>query len=224
MHRHFWFFLLAMACSPERLSAQISGRVVFLEKGGVERKATKDVLVYLEDVDVDAPAGTEATASTVTITSKNKKFEPRATAVIVGMGVEFPNLDDIMHNVFSISKGNRFDLGLYKSGAKKDFVFEKAGLVRVYCNIHPHMSACVQVLPNAYYGWVADDGSFRIDDVPPGNYSLAAWHEQGSTRKPVVVTEQGASGVRIELDVSKYRRRPHLNKFGKPYKRKRGKY
>ncbi len=109
MHRHFWFFLLAMACSPERLSAQISGRVVFLEKGGVERKATKDVLVYLEDVDVDAPAGTEATASTVTITSKNKKFEPRATAVIVGMGVEFPNLDDIMHNVFSISKGNRFD-------------------------------------------------------------------------------------------------------------------
>ena len=222
MHRYFWFFLFVMTCSPERLAAQISGRVVLLEKGGVERKATKDVLVYIEDVSVPVPP--EATARTVTIRSKNKKFEPRAAAVTVGMGIEFPNLDNIMHNVFSISKGNRFDLGLYKSGAKKDFVFENTGLVRVYCNIHPHMSAFVQVLPNAYYVWVAADGSFRIDDVPPGNYSLAVWHEQGSTRKPVVVTEQGASGVRIELDVSKYKRRPHLNKFGKPYKRKRGKY
>ncbi len=211
-----------MALGPERLAAQISGRVVLLEKDGVERKASTDVLVYIEDAGVPAPS--EASARTVTIRSKNKKFEPHVTAVTVGMGIEFPNLDNIMHNVFSISKGNRFDLGLYKSGAKKDFVFENTGLVRVYCNIHPHMSAFVQVLPNAYYAWVAPDGSFRIDDVPQGTFSLAVWHEQGSTRQPVVVTDQGASGVRIELDVSKYKKRPHLNKFGKPYKRKRGKY
>ncbi len=132
MHRYFWFFLFVMTCSPDRLTAQISGRVVLLEKGGVEHKATKDVLVYLEDVDldIDVPVPPEATGRTVTIRSKNKKFEPRVAAVTVGMGIEFPNLDNIMHNVFSISKGNRFDLGLYKSGAKKDFVFENAGLVR----------------------------------------------------------------------------------------------
>ena len=86
------------------------------------------------------------------------------------------------------------------------------------------MSAFVQVLPSEHFAWVNPDGSFLIDAVPPGNYTLAVWHEQGATKQPVVVTEQGASGVQVTLDVSKYKKRAHLNKFGKPYKRKRGKY
>ena len=113
---------------------------------------------------------------------------------------------------------------LYKSGAEKDYVFENPGLVRVYCNIHPDMSAFVQVLPNPYFTWVAPDGSFTIDGVPAGNYTLKVWNEQGETSQPVVVTDAGASGVQLTLDVSKYKKRAHLNKFGKPYKRKRGKY
>lgn len=203
-------------------SGQITGKVAVAEEGRVERKIVQDVLVYVDEV--EAPVPRELVEREVTITSKNKEFEPHVEAVPVGTSVTFPNVDDIMHNVFSLSKGNRFDLGLYKSGAKKEFVFDTPGLVRVYCNIHPHMSAFLRVLPNPYFTWAEPDGSFRIASVPPGVYTLKAWHEQGETSQPVVVSEEGASGVLLKLDVSNYKKRPHLNKFGKPYKRKRGKY
>jgi plastocyanin len=180
------------------------------------------VLVYVDGG--EALPSRELLQREVTITSHEKQFEPHVEAVPVGKSVTFPNLDDIMHNVFSISEGNRFDLGLYKSGAKKDFVFENPGLVRIYCNIHPHMSALVQVLPNPYYAWAKPDGSFSIAGVPPGQYSLTVWHEEGEATQPIIVSETGASGVVLKLDVSNYKKRSHLNKFGKPYKRKRGKY
>ena len=213
-------FVALLVCGGA--SAQISGKVVVREKGGDERKLIQGTLVYVHGV--DAAPSRELLERSVTITSRNKQFTPHVEAVPVGKSVTFPNVDDIMHNVFSISKGNRFDLGLYKSGAKKEFVFENPGLVRVYCNIHPDMSAFVQVLPNPYYAWAGADGGFTIDGVPPGSYTLKVWNEQGETSQPVVVSEGGASGVLLTLDVSKFKKRPHLNKFGKPYKRKRGKY
>ena len=220
--KRLWLALLVLVSTTVDVSAQISGRVAVIEKGGAERKVIQDVLVYVDGIEAAAPA--EMMERHVTITSQNKAFTPHVEAIPVGKSVTFPNVDDIMHNVFSISKGNRFDLGLYKSGAKKDFVFENPGLVRVYCNIHPDMSAFVLVQPNPYYAWVGADGGFTIEHVPPGSYTLKVWSEQGETSQPVVVTESGASGVRLTLDVSKYKKRPHLNKFGKPYKRKRGKY
>ncbi len=207
---------------PLEGSAQISGSVALVEKGGVVRKVVEGALVYVDGV--EATPARDLSARKVTISSRDKAFTPRVQAVTVGESVTFPNLDDIMHNVFSLSKGNRFDLGLYKSGAKKDFVFENPGLVRVYCNIHPHMSAFVQVLPNPYFTWVQPDGGFNIARVPPGQYTLKVWHEEAQTSQPVVVSEGGASGVLLKLDVSQYKKRSHLNKFGKPYKRKRGKY
>lgn len=216
------FGFLALILLSVDASAQISGRVAVLEKGGVERRLVKDVLVYGDGVEEAIP--NELLERNVVITSQNKSFTPHVEAIPIGKSVTFPNVDNIMHNVFSISKGNRFDLGLYKSGAKQDFVFENPGLVRIYCNIHPDMSAFVFVQPNPYYTWVEVDGSFTIEGVPPGSYTVKVWSEQGGTAQPVVVTEAGASGVRLRLDVSKFKRRPHLNKFGKPYKRKRSKY
>jgi plastocyanin len=200
-------------------ASSISGKVEVLEKGNVKRAAVKGVLVYIDGVKADVPSGLRSRP--VTIASRDKTFEPHVEVVPVGKAVSFPNMDDIMHNVFSLSKGNRFDLGLYKNGAKKDYRFETPGLVRIYCNIHPQMSAFVQVVENPYFAWAAPDGSFLIEDVPPGSYSLKVWHEEGETTKPVVVTEAGASGVLVELDVRGFAKRPHLNKFGKPYQREK---
>ncbi len=222
MNKTFLLVLTLLWTLPASSRAQVSGQVEVLEKGGVKRPVIQDVLVYIDGVSVETT--TQGSARHQTIRSRNKAFEPRVAAVLAGTTVTFPNLDDIMHNVFSLSKGNRFDLGLYKSGAQKDFVLRNPGLVRVYCNIHPQMSAFVHVTDNPYYTWAQPDGAFRIEGVPPGRYTLRVWNEQEETTKPVLVTEQGASGVLVQLDVSSYKRRPHLNKFGKPYKKKRGKY
>lgn len=201
-------------------SVSVTGRVNVLEKDG-ERLRADGVLVYIEGL--EAPIPESLKQRHVTVTSRDKAFEPHVEVVPVGASVTFPNVDDIMHNVFSLSAGNRFDLGLYKSGAKKDFQFNEPGLVRIYCNIHPQMSAFVQVMPSPYYTWAAPDGSFTLEGVPPGNHTLAVWNERGETSRPIMVTDKGASGVVVELDVSSFKKRPHLNKFGKPYK-KRGKY
>ena len=138
--------------------------------------------------------------------------------------MNFPNRDQIMHNAFSLSRGNRFDLGLYKSGAAKKHRFENPGLVRIYCNIHPQMSAFVLVVDNPYFVEVERDGTYRIEGVPPGSYTVKAWHEKARGQKKVTVGESGARGVNFTLDARRYKKRAHLNKFGKPYKRKRGKY
>ena len=203
---------------PPRVT--VTGTVRVLEKGGKVREDVGSLVVYLSG---GPAADGETAAPKQKMSSRNKKFEPHVSVVTVGEAMSFPNLDDIMHNVFSLSKGNRFDLGLYKSGASKDHVFAKPGLVRVYCNIHPQMSGFVHVLDSPYYAIASNTGSFRIQDVPPGSYTLTAWHEEGSQSQPIIVTEDGAA-VQVDVDVSGYKRRPHLNKFGKPYKRKRGKY
>jgi plastocyanin len=215
--------VLALSLQPPSTPppTHIIGSVEILEKGNVKRKVIQDVVVYLEGV--EAPVPDAQRTDKITISSQNKTFVPHVEAVTVGSTITFPNMDDIMHNVFSISRGNRFDLGLYKSGASKTHRFDKPGLVRIYCNIHPQMSAFVLVTDNPYWTWAKQDGSFRIENVPPGRYTVRAWHEQAHSETQITVGEGGAEGVHFVLDASRYKKKPHLNKFGKPYK-KRVKY
>ena len=201
----------------------VTGTVEILDTGGVKRTVVRGVLVYLDGSAVAAPTASQPQRSRE-LSSQDKTFVPHVQVVLVGEEVTFPNADDIMHNVFSITRGNRFDLGLYKSGAGKTHVFETPGLVRVYCNIHPQMSTFVHVRDNPYFAWAEPDGRFRIDDVPPGDYTITVWSEQGGTEQSISVGAQGLSGVQLAADVSRYERKPHLNKFGRPYKRKRGRY
>ena len=200
----------------------VSGKVEILETGAVPGTVGRQVLVYLDGIETAAPAS--LLERTRELKSQDKTFVPRVHVVPVGGEIFFPNVDEIMHNVFSITKGNRFDLGLYKSGAGKTHVFETPGLVRIYCNIHPQMSAFVLVRDNPYFTWTEPDGSFRISDVPAGDYTIKVWSEQGEAEQSIRVGAEGLSGVQFAVDVSRYTRQPHLNKFGKPYKRKRGRY
>jgi plastocyanin len=217
--------LLALALvfqpAPTPPPTHITGKVEILDKGEIRRKVIQDVVLFVDGVQAGVPNALRT--DKVTINSHNKTFVPHVEAVTVGSTITFPNLDNIMHNVFSISRGNRFDLGLYKSGASKTHRFDSPGLVRIYCNIHPQMSAFVLVLDNPYFAWANPDGSFRIDNVPPGNYTLKAWHEQAQAESRVTVGKGGAEGIQLLLDARRFKSKPHLNKFGKPYK-KRVKY
>jgi plastocyanin len=203
--------LLTMA-APAAGAGTITGKVELVEKGG--RKATdlSDVIVYVEGARV------KPRPTTATVVMKGKAFAPRVVAVPVGGTVQFPNEDPIFHNAFSVSGENRFDLELYKRPKVGSFTFQHPGIVKVYCNIHPQMSAVVLVRDNPLFTRAAADGTFTIENVPSGRYALKAWNERaGEAATEVTVTDRGEAQARLALDASRYKTVPHKNKFGKDY-------
>ncbi|HVT07351.1 MAG TPA: carboxypeptidase regulatory-like domain-containing protein [Polyangia bacterium] len=110
------------------------------------------------------------------IQQSGKKFLPGWAVIQRGTTISFPNNDNIYHNVFSLSAGNSFDLGLYNAGSEaKSHTFMEPGPVDVYCNIHPDMAARVLVVPNRYFAKVKPDGTFEIAGVPAGRRKVVAW-------------------------------------------------
>src|SRR5262249_23692974 len=109
---------------------------------------------------------------------KDQHFQPHVLAVPVGSIVEFPNRDPIFHSAFSTFSGQQFDTGLYKPGTSPREVFKLPGIVRVFCNIHPTMSAIIAVLPTSWYVVTGPTGKFTIPDVPPGEYQLRIFYER----------------------------------------------
>ena len=129
---------------------------------------------------------------------RNETFVPHVLAVDTGTLVDFPNNDSIYHNVFSLSKPKRFDLGRYAKGKSRAVRFDRPGIVRVFCEIHSHMSAFVLVFSHPYYAPTDSDGRYRIDNIPPGTYTVSAWHE-GATRHSRMVTIPPQGGP-VDLD------------------------
>ena len=129
---------------------------------------------------------------------RNETFLPHVLTIDAGTVVDFPNNDKTYHNVFSLSKTRKFDLGRYAAGKSKSVPFERPGIVRIFCDIHSHMSAFIMVFSHRYYAKAEADGRYRIDNIPPGTYTVAAWHE-GDTRetKTVTVPPQGGD---VDLD------------------------
>lgn len=192
-------------------AAEVRGTVTMKEKGGAASSDLAAVVVYLEGA--AAPVAPKRT----TITMRGKAFEPRVLVVPVGATIDFPNADPILHNVFSATKGNSFDLQLYKAPKSASWTFREAGIVNVYCNIHPQMGAVVIVRDNPWYASVRPDGGFAIEGVPAGKYTLTAWHDRGGqVSQSVVVGAQGAD-VTLALDASRYKWVAHRNKFGRAY-------
>jgi plastocyanin len=150
--------------------------------------------------------------------SRDKRFAPHVVAIPKGAVVAFPNVDPIYHNVFSLSPGNSFDLGLYRKGAARSVIFKNTGLVRVYCNIHPEMVGYVMVVDSSTYAVAGTDGSFKIAGIPPGRHTVRVWTEAGGETSNVL---EFAAGREIvwdpTLDASQYRPLPHKNKHGQSY-------
>ncbi len=196
LRRAFWAAALLSAVlggANEPAAAQdagtITGRVTLFRKklfGKPEPAAeVRDVVVYVTGFTSAARSGEAAQ-----LDQQGEQFAPRLLPVVAGQEVAFPNRDRIYHNVFSVSPVKSFDLGQYKSSdPPKRTRFERAGLVPVYCNIHPHMIAYVVVLENAAFALAAADGTFAIRGVPPGRHTVHAW-------------TPGAEPVRRELEVA----------------------
>jgi plastocyanin len=127
------------------------------------------------------------------IHQKNATFVPHILPVMVGTEVEFPNDDNIFHNVFSKSDAAKFDLGLYKKGDPPSRVpFTNVGEVDVFCSIHARMSCIILVLENPYFAVTDARGRYTITNVPPGTYTLVAWQERlPQDSRLIVVPEKG---------------------------------
>jgi plastocyanin len=210
--RCLWVAAALAVALPGR-AGTVAGRVELLEKGGRRAADVSDVVVFVDGAKAKNPP---AKASVV---MRGKEFRPRVVVVPVGATVDFPNEDGVFHNVFSVSGENRFDLELYKKPQSRSFTFQHPGLVRVYCNIHPQMSAIVLVRDNPYFTRAAADGSFSLEGVPAGRHAVKAWHERaGEVAADVTVPADGrVEAAALVLDTSRFRRTQHKNKYGKDY-------
>ena len=205
---------LCLALPATAVSGTVSGRVELIEKGGGRANDLSDVVVWVEGPRVPPEP------TTARIDMRGKTFVPHVSVVPLGGSVAFPTQDRILHNAFSLSGENRFDLDLYKKPQSREWKPRAAGIVRVYCNIHPQMSAIVLVRDNPFWARASADGRFTIPDVPAGRWTVKAWHERsGELARRVTVGAEGEVPLDLTLDASGYKRATHKNKFGKDYSR-----
>jgi plastocyanin len=211
------FIALAVLAGDARskpTNGSVRGTVTVNAKGK-PKADKKGVVIYLENV----PGTPPKPKNNAVVRQREKQFDPPLTIVVKGTTIDFPNEDKIFHNVFSVSRPARFDLGLYKSGTAKSVEMKRSGTVDVYCNIHPEMIAKVKVLDNAYYTITGSDGKFEIQNVPAGEYPIVAWLPSGDEAKGKVVVKAGEA-AEVKLDVSELAKKDtHTRKDGTPYGR-----
>lgn len=155
-------------------------------------------LVYLDTA--PRAAFDEREPGRVVMDQRNERFVPHLLAVMVGTWVDFPNSDLTYHNVFSLSRAQRFDLGRYAAGRSKAVRMDRPGVVRVFCDIHSHMSAFVVVFNHPFFDVTDVDGRFELPSVPAGSYTLVGWYE-GEARATRAVVVPPAGWAEVELVV-----------------------
>jgi plastocyanin len=176
----------AAPIAMEKYAGSISGRV--------NPAPSRLAGVWLEGPGVRATA-----PGTARLEQEGYQFRTGLLIVQTGTRVEFPNRDDDYHNVFSLSKTKRFDLGRYRKDESPPAVtFDKAGVVRLFCEIHQHMRGVVLVVDSPYFTTTDESGRFEMRGVPPGKYTLHAWLDEKRTWQQPVAVESGR-GVAVAL-------------------------
>ena len=184
-----------------RAAPQVERRPTVNELGMPGARDAVDLtrsVVYLESAPAAAFAGVEPPRAT--LDQRNETFVPHVLAITVGTTVDFPNSDHTYHNVFSLRGPKPFDLGRYAAGRSRSVRFDRPGIVRVFCEIHSHMSAFILVFSHRYFAVTGADGRYQIGRVPPGRYTLVAWNE-GSVRESRQIVMPDEQGV-VEADFS----------------------
>lgn len=197
----------------------LSGRVLVRKKSGKLIERPSPVLVYLNSKkSFKMPKNLNKSGTRYEMASSNKTFAPGLLPILKGTRVYFPNKDNILHNVFSLSKLAPFDLGLYKKETIKSVKFTKVGIVKVYCNIHEEMVGHIIVLNNPYFVLTDDKGNFKIEDIPRGEYTFSTWSPltKFTKKKIKIVDNTSAEFDLTSITISL----KHLNKWGKRYIKK----
>lgn len=214
------FLALLLLALPVH-SEEIRGRVQLLAKGGkgpAKGSEVRQAVVYFEPASAQSSQSSRPSDTPLEMVTKKKAFTPRVLVVQKGSRVRFPNQDPILHNVFSVSSPNQFDLGLSKQGPGKEKRFEEPGLVRVFCNVHHDMVAYVLVLGTSYYVSPDTQGEFVLTGLPRGPGKLTVWHEQADPwTVDVELPAKVAGPVMARVEIVRPLIPAHLNKLGQSY-------
>jgi plastocyanin len=215
-----WLIFFSVVALPLR-AATVSGEVRLTSDSSAKRPDDfSGVAVWLS---ASGGAGTRQPKKHAQMLQKDKKFVPHVLVVETGTTVDFPNLDPIFHNAFSNFNGQIFDLVLYPPGSSKSVTFRRPGIVRVFCNIHPSMSAIIVVVDSSYFTTTDEDGGFSIPDVAPGAYRVHFFHERATPEKleqltaPVSVTAGISKLQEVSISETGYLPVAHKNKYGRDY-------
>ncbi len=199
-------------------AGEVSGKITLLSRSSdsapwAPAATNEGAIVYITGFDEPPASG----KSIPTLGQKGKAFQPRSLAVTAGDTVNFRNDDEVYHNVWSLSKPKSFDLGSYKMGEERKITFEKPGLVKVFCNIHPEMISSILVLKNNKYVTTDKDGKYRLQGLKPGNLQVRVWVEGAEpVSKEIKITKDSKAVENFEINVTPPSVE-HLNKLGKPY-------
>ncbi len=148
----------------------------------LDGRPTSEVVVSIEGLSKEYLRSHVSKAEPKLMDQQGMKFIPKVLPVLVGTPVNFPNNDNTWHNVFSPSEVKKFDLGLYPPGEKRNVTFNKAGVVRILCNVHPNMEAHIVVKEHPFFTVPNTQGNYRIPALPLGKYTLEVWHPELGTK------------------------------------------
>ena len=165
---------------------------------GTDRRRS---VVYLDPA--PRPAFDPADTRRARMDQRNEAFVPHVLAIVAGTVVDFPNNDKTYHNVFSLSKTRSFDLGRYAAGRSKAVRFDTPGIVRVFCDIHSHMSAFILVFAHRYFSVTDEEGRYRLENVPPGTYTAFAWNEATPLESRRVVVPETGGEVEVNFTLGR---------------------
>ena len=176
-------------------AADVKGKV-----SAVGLKSAENIAVYIDTIPgkkFDPPV------QHVPVDQRNLKFIPHTAIILRGTTADFLNSDQVAHNVYwpSISgdKKLRRNLTVVSPNQKKSFQFNDLGAAQILCNFHPDMVAYVVVVPTPYFALTGNDGSFTIQNVPPGTYPLKTWSEDGKPTTQTITVTDATTNVELAL-------------------------
>ncbi len=181
--------LIRMGADPNCLQAN-AGKRVTQEAVLVNPNGTlKNVFVHLTG---SFPAAPPPPPERVVIEQKGCVYQPRVAGARTGQTLQILNSDNTLHNIHSHG-GDTFNLGQPRAGMKYDYTLKSEGVLYLRCDVHPWMRGFVGVMSHPYFAVTGDDGAFHVANVPPGHYTLEAWHESfGILTQAVDVTASGS--------------------------------